>query len=61
MVPGNKVKEAIYDLIQKRWIAKVMTLNMQRNFPGMQGINKKLSNTMMHNWNVDDSLMKFFV
>ena len=34
---------------------------MQGNYLGMDGINKKLSHTIMYNWNVNDDLIKFCI
>ena len=60
-VNDNRVKQALYDLLQTKRISKARTLNMQGNFLGMQDVNKKLSNTILYNWNVDENLVKFFI
>ena len=60
-VKGNRVKDALYDHMLAKRISKARTLNMQGNFLAMGGINKKLSSTILYNWNVDDKLMTFIV
>ena len=57
----NRLKRlSMISFFSKR-ITKARTLIMQGNFLDMVGINNKLSNTILYNWNVDDDLMKFCV
>ena len=34
---------------------------MQGNFLSLEGVNNKISNTILSNWNFDDDLVKFCV
>ena len=59
--PENNIQKSLQqNIIQKR-IQKTRSLSIQGNFLGMIGVNKKLSNTFLYNWNIDDNLMKFCV
>ena len=58
---AHQVKKVLYEHMYSKRMAKARTLNMQGNFLGMMGINNKISNTILYNWNVDDNLMKFCV
>ena len=60
-IKGDNVKTNIYHHMLRKRIGKAKTLNMQGNFLGIEGTNKKLSNTILYNWNVDDMLMSFLV
>ena len=57
---GN-VKKVLYDHILVKCVAKAKTLNMQGNFLSMEGVNNRISNTILYNWNIDDDLVKFCV
>ena len=58
---GINVKKVLHEHILSKRIQRAKSLNMQGNFISMIGINNKLSNTILYNWNVDDNLMKFCV
>ena len=58
---GGKIKAILYDYIMAKRIEKAKSLNMQGNFLSMEGINNKISNTILYNWNVSDDLVKFCV
>ena len=60
-IKGSQVKKVLYEHMLAKRILKAKSLNMQGNFMAMVGINNKLSNTILYNWNVDDDLMKFCV
>ena len=57
---GN-VKKVLYDHILVKRVAKAKTLNMQGNFLSLEGVNNKISNTILYNWDIDDDLVQFCV
>ena len=60
-IKGSHVKKVLYEHMLSKRVLKARSLNMQGNFLAMTGINKKVSNTILYNWNVDDDLTKFCV
>ena len=57
----KKASQIMYDHLLHKRVQKSRTLNLQGKYLNMAGINNKLSNTILYNWNVNDDLTIFCV
>ena len=58
---GKQLQSSLYKIGTRNDLEKATTLSIQGPFFCLTNIDKKISNTILYNWNVSDDLTKFLV
>ena len=58
---GSQLQKSLYALCTKKDLEKATTLSIQGPFYCLINVNKKISNTILYNWVVNDDLIKFVI
>ena len=58
---GSQLQKSLFSLCTKKDLEKANTLSIQGSFFCLCNVNKKISNTILYNWVVNDDLIKFVI